>query len=684
MQDLIRRLGLLPLMFVPLMVWSQSTVKGFLRSKDTGEPVMFASVSLEGTSFGVISDIEGFYSLSRIPPGSYTLVVSSMEFEGVSEKVELIEGKILSRNFLLAENVIQLGSAEVNADREEQTTRVNMSVETIRPSDLKKIPSFGGQPDLVQALQVLPGFISTGDQGGQLYIRGGSPIQNKVLLDGMIIYNAFHSIGLFSVFDSDVIANADVYTGGFGAKFGGRISSIMDIKTRDGNKLKTEGRVGASPFGAKLTIEGPLKKLNESGAGISYILSLKHSYLEQTSKVLYDYINNDGEGLPFNFTDAYGKISFGSGNGSKLSLFGFNFNDMVSYQSLSELRWNNYGAGGNFTIVPSGSAILMSGHFAASDYEIRLREDELPDRFSSVNGFNFGLDFKYVLGEDAVEYGLEVVGMQTVFETFNAIGVQIGQDENTTEFAGYVDYRMNRGDWIINPSMRMQYFSSLARFRPEPRIGIKYKASERLRLKLAAGLYSQNVISSNSDRDVVNLFYGFLSGPQNLQRNLLTSSGVVREINHSLQTAEHVISGFEFDLTERLNLNVEGYFKNFSQLTNANRNKLFEDNAQNKEIPEALRKDFIVETGIAYGADVVLKYEERSSYVWLVYGYGNVDRWDGIRWYDPVFDRRHNVNLVVSQGIGRDQDWEVSARWNLGSGLPFTQTQGFLSTTERC
>ena len=677
MQDLIRRLGLLPLMLVPLMVWGQATVKGFLRSKDSGEPVMFASVSLEGTSFGVISDIEGFYSLSRIPAGSYTLVVSSMEFEGVSEKVELIDGKILSRNFLLAENVIQLGSAEVNADREEQTTRVNMSVETIRPSDLKKIPSFGGQPDLVQALQVLPGFISTGDQGGQLYIRGGSPIQNKVLLDGMIIYNAFHSIGLFSVFDSDVIANADVYTGGFGAKFGGRISSIMDIKTRDGNKLKTEGRVGASPFGAKLTIEGPLKKLNESGAGISYILSLKHSYLEQTSKVLYDYINNDGEGLPFNFTDAYGKISFGSGNGSKLSLFGFNFNDMVSYQSLSELRWNNYGAGGNFTIVPSGSAILMSGHFAASDYEIRLREDELPDRFSSVNGFNFGLDFKYVLGEDAVEYGLEVVGMQTVFETFNAIGVQIGQDENTTEFAGYVDYRMNRGDWIISPSMRMQYFSSLARFRPEPRIGIKYKASERLRLKLAAGLYSQNVISSNSDRDVVNLFYGFLSGPQNLQRNLLTSSGVVREINHSLQTAEHVISGFEFDLTERLNLNVEGYFKNFSQLTNANRNKLFEDNAQNKEIPEALRKDFIVETGIAYGADVVLKYEERSSYVWLVYGYGNVDRWDGIRWYDPVFDRRHNVNLVVSQGIGRDQDWEVSARWNLGSGLPFTQTQGF-------
>jgi hypothetical protein len=146
---------------------------------------------------------------------------------------------------------------------------------------------------------------------------------------------------------------------------------------------------------------------------------------------------------------------------------------------------------------------------------------------------------------------------------------------------------------------------------------------------------------------------------------------------HSLQTAQHLISGFEFDLTERLNLNVEGYFKNFTQLTNPNRNKLFADNAANADVPEVLRKDFIVETGKAYGVDVVLKYEERFTYIWLVYGYGNVDRWDGFRWYDPVFDRRHNVNLVVSQGLGREGDWEVSARWNLGSGLPFTQTQGF-------
>lgn len=662
---------------IPGAIWAQGTVKGFLRDAKTGEPVMFTSVFLEGTPHGVMSDIDGYYSISKVPAGRYQLIVSGLEYEPASGEVDILDGKILTRNFMLESKVIALGAAEVSTDRDQQERNVNMSIETIRPSDLKRIPSFGGQPDLVQALQVLPGFVSTGDQGGQLYIRGGSPIQNKVLLDGMIVYNAFHSIGLFSVFDSDVVSNADVYTGAFSAKFGGRISSVMDITTRDGNKQKLTGKIGASPFGAKLLVEGPLMRLNSEGTGISYILSLKHSYLEQTSKVLYDYVNQDGQGLPFNFTDGYGKISFSGGGGSKFSLFGFSFNDQVSYQALSRLGWTNVGGGGNFVVVPSGSAILMNGHFAASRYDIALEEDGVPDRYSTVNGFNFGLDFKYILGEDDVQYGMEVVGLRTDFRTFNLLGVGVEQEENTTEFGGYVDYRIHRDRWIIQPSFRLQYYSSLAKFRPEPRLGVKYKWNERLRLKLAAGVYSQNIISSNSDRDVVNLFYGFLSGPSNLQRDLTTPNGDIREVRHSLQTANHLVMGFEYDLTEHFNLNVEGFLKDFTQLTNPNRNKLFEDNAENSDVPALLRKDFIVETGYAVGADIVLKYENRFTYLWLVYGIANVDRWDGFRWYDPVFDRTHNVNLVASQGLGKDGLWEVSARWNLGSGLPFTQTQGY-------
>ena len=661
--------------------WSQGTVKGFLKSEASGEAVMFASVTLEGTSYGVSSDVEGYFSLSRIPAGQYTLMVTSLEYETIRESVEIRDGKVLTRNILLESKVVTLEGAEVRADREEQTTQVRTSVETIRPADIKRIPSFGGAPDLVQALQVLPGFVSTGDQGGQLYIRGGSPIQNKVLLDGMLIYNAFHSIGLFSVFDSDALSNADVYTGAFSAKYGGRISSVMDIRTRDGNMRETEGRVGASPFGAKLLVHGPLRPMSKDRTGgISYLLSVKHSYLEQTSQLFYPYID-DGR-LPFGFTDAYGKITFGGGDGSKLSVFGFNFVDNASVLDdstgvdFANYGWRNVGGGGTFTVVPPGSSVLLNGHFALSNYRINFDEVGSPARYSEVQGFNFGLDFKYVLGEDNVEYGLEVVGMQTDFETFNSLQVAVQQQENTTELGGYVDYTVKRGPWIVQPSLRLQYYSSLARGRMEPRFGIKYKASERLRLKAAGGMYSQNVISANSDRDIVNLFYGFLAGPQNLQDDIQLPNGEEREIVHSLQTANHAVAGFEFDLTERLNINTEGYIKHFTQLTNFNRNKLFPDNTTYADEPDAFKKDFIVETGRAMGADVVVKYEERETYLWFVYGLGDVDRWDGFQWYDPVFDRRHNVNLVASQGFG-DGSWLLSARWNLGSGLPFTQSQGY-------
>ena len=666
---------------------AQGTVKGFVRSEATGEPVMFASVSLEGTSCGISTDISGFYSLSKIPEGDYTLVVSSIEFENIKEQIEVRNGKVLTKNYLLKQGVIELEGAEISADREEQLNTVNMSVETIRPADLKRIPSFGGQADLVQALQVMPGFISTGDQGGQLYIRGGSPIQNKVILDGMIIYNAFHSIGLFSVFDSDALSNADIYTGAFSAKYGGRISSIMDITTKNGNMRETEVKVGASPFGAKVLMEGPLKKMENGVGGISYLVSVKHSYLDRTSPIFYPYI--DGGKLPFSFTDSYGKITFGGG-GSKLSLFGFNFNDRASVLSdstglpIANYLWTSSGYGGEFTVVPPGSSVLMNGHFAASNYKLGLYEDEDndgiipledPGRQSEIDGFNFGLDFKYVAGEDNIEYGIEIVGLRTQFVTENTLGVPITQEQETTEIGCYIDYTINRGDLIIQPSLRGQFYSSIGRARIEPRFGLKYKASERLRLKAAAGMYSQNLISANSDRDVVNLFYGFLTGPSTLQDYFVRPNGEQEIVDHTLQTANHVVAGFEYDLTEKLNLNVEGYFKHFTQLTNMNRNKLFPSNTP--DVPDEFRLDFIVESGYAKGVDVVLEFEEKNTYLWLVYGYGDVDRWDGDRWYDPVFDRRHNVNFVASQKFGPDKDWTFSSRWALGSGLPFTQSQGY-------
>jgi len=667
----------LTFLFIGLTAFSQdATIRGFVKSKEKGEPILMVVVGLEGTAVSSTTDDNGYFSLSKLTPGTYTLVARAMNYEEYKETVEVGKGQILNKSIFLVHVSKELGTIEISSTRQDQINNVNISSETLRPKDFNRVPTVGGTKDIVQVLTTLPGFISTGDQGGQVFVRGGSPVQNKVLLDGMIVYNPFHSIGLFSVFDTDIISNADVYTGGFGAQFGGRISSVIDINTRDGNKKSHDGKIGFSPFGAKVQLEGPLKKLNAKGAGISYIFSMKNSYLDKSSPKLYPYVNS-GNGLPFNYSDYYGKISIGGNNGSKFNVFGFSFNDQVSkYLSLSKLAWRNNGFGSNFVVAPQTSPVLINGNFAWSSYDIVLQEQNVADRKSGISSFNFGLDFNYSIGKDAIKYGVEVVGFSTYFNTFNALGVKTDIAQNTTELNGFVSYKFNRKKFIIEPGFRMQYYSALSAVSPEPRLGVKFKATERLRLKLAAGLYSQNLMATNSDRDVVNLFYGFLASPDEVQNTFTQPNGTVRNINNSMQKASHVIFGFEFDITDELNLNVEGYYRNFKQVTNTNRNKIFPDDQDNQDKPELLRKDFIVESGFAVGADFVLKYATKHSSVNLVYSLMNVDRWDGLRWYDPVFDRRHNVNFVASHAFGKDRTWEFSARWNLGSGLPFTQTQG--------
>ena len=631
------------------------TLRGFVYDKESGEPVMFCNVIIENLFIGTSTDVNGFFNISKVPEGEHTILVTYIGYDTLRQSITVKNQQILNQKFEISTSSVQIDAVTISADRQEMKSEVKVSVTKVTPKDIEMIPSIGGEPDLAQYLQVLPGVVFTGDQGGQLYIRGGSPIQNKVLLDGMIVYNPFHSIGLFSVFDTDLLRNADIYTGGFGAQYGGRISSIMDITTIDGNKNKLSGKVSASTFGSKLMLEGPLVK---KGGKTSFIFSAKNSYLDRSSKALYSYI--DTAGLPYSYTDLYGKISVTGANGSKWSLFGFNFRDKVSYKDVSNLGWNSGGVGSKFILVPSGNATIIEGNFAYSSYIINLEEALLPPRQSGVNGFNLGLNFSTFQGENKIQYGLEVLGYQTDFDFTNATGIQIEQKENSTELSGFVNYKIKTGKFIVDPGIRVYKYNSLqATF--EPRLGAKFLFNDWLRLKVAAGKYSQNLVSTNSDQDVVNLFYGFLSAPESIPDEFKG-----REVVNGLQTANHLIVGAEYDVTKNIDFNVEGYIKDFSQLTNINKEKM-----------TASDPDFIIEEGLAKGVDFVLKYNDPKLYVWVVYSLGHISREGENASYNPHFDRRHNVNIVSTYRFGYEKSWNIDARWNLGSGFPFTQTQGF-------
>jgi hypothetical protein len=649
------------------------TVRGFVYERETGEPVIFTNVYFRGTSIGAATDVNGYYVISRIPPGEYTLLVTSMGHDSLIVAMTIKANDVITKNLYLETSSVMLDAVQISARRDEAQTETRTSVVKITPRQIRQLPTFGGQADLAQYLQVLPGVIFTGDQGGQLYIRGGPPIQNKVLLDGMTIYNPFHSIGLFSVFDTDILRNVDVYTGGFNAEYGGRISSVMDLTTRDGNRTRFAGKVNASTLGAKLLLEGPIVKLNENRPddfSSSFILSVKNSYLRESSDLFYKYI--DSEGLPYNFLDIYSKVSIHAGSGAHFNLFGFRFLDDVNYRLVSDFNWDTWGSGMNFVVIPGRTPALLEGNASYSRYMITLNEADGRPRTSMINGFNVGLAFTFFLGKNHIKYGIESLGFLTVFTFYNPLGWRIRQKQNTTELAAYVKYHHSIGKFLIEPGLRFQWYASLTDMSPEPRLAIKYNATNHFRLKMAAGLYSQNLLSSTSDRDVVNLFYGFLSGPEDLPR---VFDG--KRVTHRLQKARHLITGLEYDITDQLILNLEAYIKDFTQLTNLNRDKLYEDTPDNSGKPERMRKDFIIETGSAKGIDLSLKYDFRGVYLWAVYSLTYVDRFDGLINYSPHFDRRHSVNIVASYQFGKDQSWEISSRFNYGSGFPFTQSQGY-------
>ncbi|HET6989989.1 MAG TPA: TonB-dependent receptor, partial [Bacteroidia bacterium] len=462
-----------------------ATIRGTVTSSTNGEAVLFGLVYLEGTSLGVQTDVNGFYSLTKIPAGTYTLVAQQGSFLPTKMQITVTAGAIITQNIVLKPRVMK--EVVISAQHQDDQTTPQVAKSTMTTKDINRVVAIGGVADIAQSVQVLPGVVSTGDQGGQLYIRGGTPVQNKVLLDGMIIYNPFHSIGLFSVFDTDIIKNLDVYTGGFNADYGGRISSIMDITTRDGNKKRFGGKVTVSPFGAKLMVEGPIRRIDsaETHGAITYVFSAKNSYLRQSSRLLYSYANSDTlangnhAGLPFNFSDYYGKISFTGTNGSKLGVFGFLFNDTVArYKGSADLGWKSLGFGSSFQVVPGSSTTLIKGNFAYSKYDIGMKEDYYSARHSGVDGFNLGLNFTYFHRKNVVNYGIEVLGFKTDFNYENSVHRTISQVDNTSELGAYIKYKWISGNLsgkkdstvnrtlILEPGLRLQYYASLGNISP--------------------------------------------------------------------------------------------------------------------------------------------------------------------------------------------------------------------------
>ncbi|MBC7777902.1 MAG: TonB-dependent receptor, partial [Phycisphaerae bacterium] len=455
--------------FLPTLLFSQKgAVRGNVFDKTSAAPIGFATVSIEGVGLGTTTDLNGFFTISNVPVGPQKLKISFIGFADYIHDIEVKKGEILYQNVFLVEgSSTELDEVVVSGKKSQAKAEVQISKIAITPKQIRSLPSAGGQADVAQYLTVLPGVVFTGDQGGQLYIRGGSPVQNRILLDGMTIYNPFHSIGFFSVFETELIRNVDVLTGGFNADYGGRISAVVDVKTREGNRKRLAGIVSGSPFQAKALIEGPLIPLKEEGgASISFVLTGKKSLIDRTARSLYSYVGDTTDifgvfeqselwkapnrdtnlvrGVPFEYGDLYGKVTLLTGNGSKLNVFGFNYTDGVHY-GITDFGWKSSGGGLDFTVIPANSNTIIGGVITVSGYDSHIEESDRLPRTSSISGYSAGLNFTNFGRDSELKYGIELNGFKTDFQFINFKGYPIGQTENTTEISAYAKFRRKFG-----------------------------------------------------------------------------------------------------------------------------------------------------------------------------------------------------------------------------------------------
>ncbi len=639
-------------------------IKGFVYDKKTGEPVIYTNVQVLNAKTGVQTDVNGYFSIS-LPAGTYTLLATGIGYDSSTMVINLLPDVIVTKKVLLESREHQLKDVEVSGRKTEKITRINTGVTTVTPREMKLLPSAGGEPDIAQYLQVIPGVVFTGDQGGQLFIRGGSPAQTGIYLDGITIYNPFHSIGLFSVFETEAIRNVDVYTAGFSAQYGNRTSAVVDVHTKDGNRNQLGGLLSVSPIMTRVMAEGPLvKPKKDNGSNITFLVTGKSSYLNATSKTLYGGLGEPFKsGLPYSFSDFYGKVTFSGDNGSKLNVFGFNFDDRAkllndtSHAEEADYHWRARGVGANVVLTPASSSSLIEGKFAYSNYDIGLNQfstlaDSIP-RTSAINGFEAAINFTYFLHNySQLKYGIEMSGMHTSLSYYLTPGISTTEERQSTLAGVYFLYRQNfNSKFIFEPSLRIQYYSELNKISPEPRVGIKYNISNDVRFKAAAGVYSQNIISTKSDQDIVNLFTGFLLSPD---QQISDPHGNV--VKSNLQRAYHAVAGLEVDV-QKVEFNLEPWVKYFGQVDELNRNKLVTSDP-----------DFVAATGLANGIDLSAKYSYGRIYLWGAFGYQNVnytsiDSKGEMQTYPTPFDTRFNTNAVAAYTAGKNKEWDLSARF---------------------
>ncbi len=658
------------------------TLSGYIKDKSNGEALIGATVYVNELKAGSVSNAYGFYAVT-IPKGRYTITFAYLGYKGQEKEVNL--GKDERMDITLEEDAHVIDEVKVYSERKDRNVEnVEMSMEKLPVGLVAKLPAFMGEVDIIKSIQLLPGIQSGGEGSSGLYVRGGGPDENLVILDEAPVYNASHLLGFFSVFNSDAIKDIQVYKGGIPAEYGGKASSVIDIRMKDGNSQNLSATGGIGNISSRLTLEGPIIKNKWS-----FILSGRRTYADVLGKLA------GIEALQENrlyFYDLNGKSNIQLGEKDRLFASVYTGDDYAKIGESLYMRWGNQTGTLRWNHV-FGSKMFSNTSLIYSLYNYNLGvPGNGADQFdwsSMIRDYNFKEDLTLFLNpENKIRMGFNVIYHHFEPGKIDANDSSFFHDMKLTQYNAFESSVYVSNEQNIGSRITLRY-------------GVRYSLFQQVGIGQVREYLDPEKPKSNEIIGVkkykwgefINSPYGYLEPRFALKYTLGRTSSVKASYNRMIQNL-HLITNTNspspLDIWLPSNKYIKpliidqvalGYFRNLRDNAIETSVEVYYKNMQNVVdyidgaelfLNEDIETELLSGKGYSYGLEVLLKKQQGKFTGWLGYTLARSMRQiPGInkgKAYPSSYDRTHDVSVVLNYEI--NNRWNVSANWVFSTGNP--------------